>query len=380
MSKITTRSTSNNSALVEQDLIIDETTTTRRIFRAVINNVNLATGQTVGGTIIHQRKGRNDLWEDYEPIILSTLKAGEGVRLQFHSESLKNFFDILNDLYRLGQEGVQTGTREFFVGEVERFIEVPRNRKEFVQKLIEQDFGEEIWKELTDNNPDLVTRLSRARIQHERNEALTEFEKSLCEENLGEAYWQEFFQNNQWIFGYGLNYQILSQISGQPHYGGNNFTGTGAQRGDFLLSTNAAAKFTCLVEIKKPTTGLLSYNKSGEIFEYRNGVCLISRELAGGVAQVQANCKTWQKSASDSVNDRVLQKSNINTVQPKGILVIGNTDELSTDASIETFELYRRNLYNPEIITFDELLARARFIVANEHAYQEAESDNEIVF
>lgn len=382
MSKLTTHSTSNNSAVVEQDLIIDETTTTRRIFRAVINDVKMSTGETVSGTIIHQRKSRNNAWEDIEAIDLTTLKAGEGVKIHLKSTPLKKFYDGLKQLYCLSQKGVKLGEREFVVEESDKIMTIPENRRLFVQKLLEQDLGEEIWEELVDSNPDLVTRLSRARIQHERSEALTEFENSLNDEELDESYWQKFFQNNQWIFGYGLNYQFNSVLSDQPHYGGVNFTGIGAQRGDYVLSSNAAAKFTCIVEIKKPTSNLLSYTRNGEIIEYRNDVCLFSRELAGGVAQVQANCKTWQISALESKNDRVLHKANIHTIQPKGILVIGNTEELTTDASIDTFELYRRNLHNPEIITFDELLERARFIVASESNPTESglEEQNDITF
>lgn len=381
MSNLTTRSTSYNSAEVEQVLVIDETSTTRRVFRAVINDVKMSSGETVSGTIIHQRKSRNNAWEDIEAIDLTTLKAGEGVKIHLKSTPLKKFYDGLKQLYCLSQKGVMLGEREFVVEEADKIMTIPENRRLFVQKLLEQDLGEEIWEELVDSNPDLVTRLSRARIQHERSEALTEFENSLNGE-LDESYWQKFFQNNQWIFGYGLNYQFLSEVSDQPHFGGINFTGIGAQRGDYLLSSNAAAKFTCIVEIKKPTSRLLSHRKSGEIIEYRNDVCLISPELAGGIAQVQANCKTWQNSALESKNDRVLHKLNIHTIQPKGILVIGNTEELTSDSSIETFELCRRNLHNPEIITFDELLERARFIVTSESntAESELKEQNDVTF
>ena len=31
-----------------------------------------------------------------------------------------------------------------------------------------------------------------------------------------------------------------------------------------------------------------------------------------------------------------------------------------------TFELFRRNLHNPEVLTFDELLGRAKYIVTHE--------------
>lgn len=366
MSKITTKSTSLNSAAVEQVLVIEENSITRKIFRAVINDVKITSDETVSGTIVHQRKSRKDGWEDAESIDLTTLKAGDGVKIHFHSTPLKRFYEGLRQLYSVGQKGVYLGEKNFIVEEEDKIIRVPENRKLFIQKLLEQNFAKEIWAELVDNNPDWVTRLSRARIQDKRSEALTEFENSLADDDLDESYWQKFFQNNQWIFGYGLNYQFNTVLTDQPNYGGTDFTGSGAQRGDFLLSTNAYAKFTYLVEIKKPTARLLIHNKSGGIFEYRNDVCLISHELSGGVAQIQANCKTWQKSALESQNDRKLRKSNIYTVQPKGILIIGNTKELTTETSKETFELFRRNLFNPEIITFDELLERAKFIVASE--------------
>jgi orotate phosphoribosyltransferase-like protein len=70
MSKITTRSTSYNSAEVKQALVIEETSTTRKIFRAFINDIKLVKGETVSGVIVHQRKGKNDTWEDEESIDL----------------------------------------------------------------------------------------------------------------------------------------------------------------------------------------------------------------------------------------------------------------------------------------------------------------------
>lgn len=47
---------------------------------------------------------------------------------------------------------------------------------------------------------------------------------------------------------------------------------------------------------------------------------------------------------------------------------MGNLDQLRGEAGVhrakyEPFELYRRNLYEPEVITFDELLARAEWHV-----------------
>ncbi|MGE5497873.1 MAG: Shedu immune nuclease family protein, partial [Syntrophothermus sp.] len=168
------------------------------------------------------------------------------------------------------------------------------------------------------------------------------------------------------------NYCFLSQISDQPHYGGANFIGQGDQRGDFMLNSNAAAKFTILVEIKKPSTNLLA-KRSNQFDKYRNGAYRISSELTGGIAQLQINCKTWQRSAYEADNYDILSKSGIFTVQPKGILVVGNTSEFENRQQAESFELFRRNISNPEIITYDELLERAKFIVANE---RECEDEN----
>lgn len=49
-------------------------------------------------------------------------------------------------------------------------------------------------------------------------------------------------------------------------------------------------------------------------------------------------------------------------------LVIGSLNEFVTDHGINahryrSFELFRRNTANPEVMTFDELYERARFIV-----------------
>lgn len=53
---------------------------------------------------------------------------------------------------------------------------------------------------------------------------------------------------------------------------------------------------------------------------------------------------------------------------PKSYLIIGNLKEFMTSNWVNqekysSFELFRKNIHNPEIITFDELYERAKFIV-----------------
>jgi len=249
MEKFTTKSTSSQSQKVNEPIIIDDIGNTRKVFVAEINDTKIATGETVSGTIIHQRKNGSDEWEDIEAINLNSLKGGEGVKLKLRSSHVKKLYDGLTKLYTLSSKGITYGQKEYVVGTSDEIISIPEKRKTYIETLLQANHGEEIWKELIEINPDLATKLAYARIQYNRKISLLEFEQSLKDESKDEAYWQNFFSKNNWIFGYGLNYKFLTIDSDQPNYGGENYTGKGKQRGDFLThSESNYSKFTVLVE------------------------------------------------------------------------------------------------------------------------------------
>jgi hypothetical protein len=84
---------------------------------------------------------------------------------------------------------------------------------------------------------------------------------------------------------------------------------------------------------------------------------------------MQANCSKWEKEGSQTEENReALSYRSTFTIQPKGILVIGHTGQLDQISKRNTFELFRRNTVNPEILTFDELYERAKFIVPSHSA------------
>jgi hypothetical protein len=87
-------------------------------------------------------------------------------------------------------------------------------------------------------------------------------------------------------------------ITDRPNFGGTNFTGKGAQRGDYLTNTTAAVKFIVLVEIKTQIPQLLSF-VNGKNKELRNDVWLLSGELFGAVSQIQVNAKTWNRNSQE---------------------------------------------------------------------------------
>lgn len=183
-----------------------------------------------------------------------------------------------------------------------------------------------------------------------------------------EGLWQKYFEKNEWIFGYGLGYLFLTGLDNkklEQVVQGYSVTEHG-KRVDALMKTKGIISNLCFVEIKTHATKLLDTNP------YRSGCWAPSKELAGAVAQVQGTVASAIDSLSHQINSE--DKSGNPTgeevfnYQPKSFLVIGSLEEFSGEYGVNkdklrSFELFRRNTMNPEIITFDELYERAKFIV-----------------
>ncbi len=198
-----------------------------------------------------------------------------------------------------------------------------------------------------------------------------ESEKMAAKGRLEDA-WQAFFERNTWIFGYGLSYMPMSKLDGQTlksKVAGYNITGRGKEV-DGLMKTVAAINSLCFVEIKTSDTDLVR--------SYRPGVFAPSLELAGAVSQIQVTVQRALEDLSevfrpthsetgDSTGEVLFQ------FQPRSFLVIGNLGELNSPNGankdrFRSFELFRRSLRWPEVMTFDELYARAKFIVDDAEA------------
>jgi hypothetical protein len=189
-----------------------------------------------------------------------------------------------------------------------------------------------------------------------------------------EDVWQEFFERNPWIFGYGLNYIWLSGLNNrklEQVVSGFDFSSAG-KRTDALMRTRGFISSLCFVEIKKHSTELLDTRGP-----YRPECWRVSDEIAGSIAQVQ---KTVQKTVRDLQSRiRLKDKTGAPTdeevflYRPRSYVVAGcltqfNTQHGINEEQFSSFELFRQGLIYPELITFDELYERAKYIV--EHAEQ----------
>jgi antiviral defense system Shedu protein SduA len=355
--------TSTTSATVLEPTLLSETKTTRLIFRPEIVRKPNSKEWQVKGSIIHQRKSPTGAWGDMKELKLSELRSGEGVSVNLDSDEVSRLIDSL--LYLRGvaeQYGTRLGRQhKFVVADPEAVVVVTdKNRRSAIEQLLQRNYGKEFWDALTRSDPDLATRLSYSRIQEEREQALAAFSQHLGDQDWLEPKWEQFFYENQWIFGYGLRYQFLGVEQRQAQYGGESVTGKGGQRGEFLTQTSGYEKFTVTVEIKKPESFIFG---SGM---YRAGVPAIAAEFVNAISQAQVNSRTWDVDGSRRLPDyEAFRERRISTITPLAILVFGHTRQLDTPDKRQAFHLLRRSLVTPDVITFDELHERARYIVGS---------------
>lgn len=193
-----------------------------------------------------------------------------------------------------------------------------------------------------------------------RKDGLALFHKKLfIEQDWNEPQWQQFFAENTWIFGYGLDYRFLSILQKEAAVSDVDLDGKNTVNSDFLMGST---DFTVLVELKRPDTLLFEHGKN------RSHSWRLSKYLVHAVSQILAQKAAWEVKSSQTNYDEngclILQK----TSDPKAILIIGRKDKIvgnprDFEIKQKTFELYRRDSRNVDILTYDELYERAYYIV-----------------
>lgn len=256
------------------------------------------------------------------------------------------------------------------------------NKKQ-VSRLIEDNL--ELLQDALNNNvttKDLINFGYRKKQLEIFDKLLTEMEffaefKGKLEEESGknvseEQVWQKFFEKNTWILGYGLDYIFNSELDSkklEQVTSGSNFN-SGGKRTDALLKSLGAINSLCFCELKLNSEPLLKQVKN----PYRGESWQISDALAGAIAQVQRtvhkavkdfSTKTEIKDKEDNLTGETLYFYN-----PKAFILIGNLSEFMVDGKINeikfsSFEMFRKNLKNIEIITYDELYERTFYICHN---------------
>lgn len=143
----------------------------------------------------------------------------------------------------------------------------------------------ELFGAITDNSPDLLSKISQHVSVEKKQKKLLEYESMLENEKLQEADWQKYFLNNRYILSNGLStVNVLTPIHSQPSLGGLKIDGSGSQKADFLFASEGDFHFSHLGEIKKPQTPL---------FITSNKKCHPSSQLVQAISQLLEYIETW---------------------------------------------------------------------------------------
>ena len=317
------------------------------------------TGETTVEIDIHHQKRRHP-GVPYSPLDLRTMRGGDWTHVGMDSAETLRLFKHLEALYAIGAAGVTRYPRRLRVVDADE-VTISGPLAEVIAKLREEHGDEDLSVHLEALVGDLIGTIA-LKLEHARRvEALTEFEAHMRLGPDNEAWtepdWKAFFQRNDWIFGHNLDYQYLTDEFPEAYVGGRRPSGGGSQLADHVMGTGGDWSFAVLVEIKRPDTPLLGRH-------YREGTYKIHVDLANAVAQAQANCQALIRMSSTADGAREFDSRELTVSDPRGIVLIGDTGQLRDPAQKETFQRFRHNLWNPTVMTYDELLNRARFQVA----------------
>ncbi|WP_438346823.1 Shedu immune nuclease family protein [Methylorubrum populi] len=173
------------------------------------------------------------------------------------------------------------------------------------------------------------------------------FEEKL-KKQLSEQHWQNFFTSNPFILRLAFGFPVAI-FGEQVSVGGGAFNGSGGKLADYVVRSGLLGNVS-LVEIKKPGTALV------EAKSYRGGVHAPTKELSGAVTQVldqryRLQGEIGQKKLNTGIFD-------VFAYSIQCIVIAGRIPDM--ESTKKSLEIYRSNLRDVVVITFDELLEKLK--------------------
>lgn len=241
-------------------------------------------------------------------------------------------------------------------GETQPSAQMSPDRARRINTLRRQE-GELTVTQLRPNLPSLAAQrpavLIELQAEIERvtlSEMIDRYEE-LLGQDLPEGKWQQFFETYRFVLSLAFS-RPVQLLHTQFHAQTSAVDGAGAQIGDFLF--RQTGRGLAIVEIKKPGSELLSSTP------YRNKqVFAPSKELGGAVTQtlLQQNALRMEWT-QHFLKEKRLRDSGSETI--KCVVIAGR---LPTDEhQLASFETFRNACKDVEVLTFDELLEKLKYI------------------
>lgn len=364
--EIITKSTSRVTAQVS-DIVLRETTTTRLIFRPTIVDNHKNNKASVKGNFLFQRKSKNTEWVDIETIPLSSMKSGEGYKLELKSAELLQFIKEIIPLYWLYKEGgVPKGIKKFVkvTPQLEQLAALTSDDvssilnanttigASLLSKLlnwaVNLDDPAPLIEHLVELNPTSLGKLNAAVGLQSLKNALLIWEANAT--NSDEEFWQTTLTEHSFVLEQAFSWPT-SIVKGKAYIGGKSIFNTDGNIVDFLMK-NRLTQSAALIEIKTPSTPLLGS-------KYRS-VYNASSELSGSIIQTLNYKHSLQEDYASLTKG---QKDLFESFNPQCAVIIGNTTELNHQSKTKSFELYRHQFPGMLVITYNELFSKTKQLI-----------------
>jgi hypothetical protein len=371
MTKAKITQTSADSVVVEP-IVLRSGDLTRMVFKPQIVNNKQDENKPVKGHIVWQKRGKSDIgdeWADEAHTKLSKMTAGSGIKLELNTDELYLLTQAVRGLYgvywkhdkRLPKSGEEFDLTEY--AQVAKTLDTLDSAAQLIEAAGQEGFVSLMkWIVSQQNSRKVIENLSKLDLADlaEINtlagigalkQAIATWEAN--KENPSESFWQETLTKYSFVFSQVFSTPVV-MFGSKVYVGGKNVKGVGGKEPDFLLK-NEVTSHLLIVEIKTPATELLSKSP------YRPpNVFAATRELAGSVTQVARYKDTFLHNYGNLRNETT---EPFRLVDPKCLVVIGNTAQLDLEGHRESFEHFRRALRGTEIITFDELFKKVEILL-----------------
>jgi hypothetical protein len=296
----------------------------------------------VRGDFVFQKKALKDAWIDVRSIRLNSLKRGEGYHLDLDSAELLHLHESLKDIYSFRKEkGIPKGDTVW--------IEAPENAEilSVIQWMATSPQAVDALQRMMalGQLPDLNARLGLASLKA----TLATWKEN--QDNSDEGVWQKLLQESTYVLSQVLSFPLVI-IRNKPYLGGKGIDNTGGKYSDFLAA-NALTRSAVIIEIKTPTTPLLSG-------KYRDDIYPFSEHLSGAIAQALYQRRTF-------LDNPQLHKIAGKEISPAGIccmVVAGHVGRQLGDAMLkDNFDLQRQSLHGVSVLTYDELFRKIEDLI-----------------
>jgi Domain of unknown function (DUF4263) len=242
------------------------------------------------------------------------------------------------------------------------------NNKELVlrnlnSKLIQQLTSDEIEK-VGDfyveaakkySRPDIVKKMIKGLQKNAQlltlQEIINKYEK-LLKDNPAESAWQEFFNEYITLFDnryyQKINYKnIALGITKYP---------------DLVLVDIYG--YIDFYELKKKDTNLLQYDASHKTYFWSKQISMVIAQVADYLQKARENSISYSQSIKIQTTTEDSKGIEVNIINPRAIIVAGNSKELNTPQKQNHFKNLRESLKDIEFVLYDELLERLKNLLA----------------